>query len=104
DLDGHVIGFGPRALNLRLDRARIDVHGQHLALARVGAAAAQAGADVEALQDRDPAPGPPALAEGALPRLGPDAAPGLARPRPGVTGKEVSIPHRVSLPGPPAAA
>ena len=51
-----------------------DVDGQHLAVARIGAAAAQAGADVEALQHGDPALGPPALAERAALRLRLDAA------------------------------
>ena len=56
-----VVGFRPRALHLGLDLALADVDGQHLAAAGVGPAARQPGADVEALQHRDPALGPPAL-------------------------------------------
>src|SRR4029077_17145175 len=63
------------SLHGRVHTALLDLDVEHLAAPRVRAAARQASAEPEPLQDADPALRPPALSEGAPLRMGLDAAP-----------------------------
>src|SRR5262249_55905868 len=96
-LDGDVIGLGSRALHFRRDDTLVDVDGKDLSAPGVGAAAAQAGADVETFQHLKPALGPPTLAELAALGLGLDAAlrltwPGAGKPKSVIARR----PHRIT--------
>src|SRR5262249_7655523 len=78
DADTDPVGLRLRALHARRHLALADVDVQYLAAAGIGPAARQAGADVEALQDFNPALRPPGRAELAALRLSLDAALGRA--------------------------
>ena len=74
DLDAHAVGTFAGALHPGRDAPGLDVDGHDLSPAGVGAATVEAGSDSEFLKGLEPPPGPPAGAEGAAFRPGPDAA------------------------------
>src|SRR5262249_41632433 len=81
DPDVDLVGLGSRPLDPGADTPLLDRDREHLTAPRVRPSPRQPGADLEPLQNPDPALRPPALAEGAALRLRPDPPLGRAGAR-----------------------